>query len=174
MYFRGFSRALFHLPEKGAANHKNQAVNLVKKEGLRVQRKKTFLVVWISILTSPLWAQPGVPVLLKNSGLEVGLPAARSVSLLKPDISGQAELGMVDRAELGMVGRVELGMISGALLFRNSMVNGGGLYGSSYYIGCLGFFCKKELEIEKTTHLPLRVRLGSLEEVNRLEGKPGW
>jgi len=47
-------------------------------------------------------------------------------------------------------------------------------YGSGYYIGKLGYFCKKELQIEKTTHLPLRLRLGSLQEVNHLEGKPGW
>jgi hypothetical protein len=38
----------------------------------------------------------------------------------------------------------------------------------------MGFFCRKELELERSTHLPLRFRLGSLAEVNRLEGKPGW
>jgi hypothetical protein len=54
------------------------------------------------------------------------------------------------------------------------MINGGERYGGAYYIGGLGFFCKRELEIEKATHLPLRFRLGSLAENNRLEGKPGW
>ena len=162
MYFRGFSRALSLVFEKRAANHKNQAVNLVKKEGLCVQRKKTFLVVCISILTSPLWAQTGVPVLLKNNGLEVGEAGVKPVTLLYPvpisEGRGMGDYGLLNR---GYVFRLPVNVLYDS-------------YGSGYYMGNLGFFCRKEWQIEKTTHLPVRVRLGSLEEVNRLEGKPGW
>ena len=34
-----------------------------------------------------------------------------------------------------------------------------------------GWFCKAEWKLEKQTKLPLRIRLGSLQEANRLEGK---
>jgi hypothetical protein len=39
-----------------------------------------------------------------------------------------------------------------------------------YYIQS-GFFCKREWELEKTIHTPLRIRLGSLADCNALEGK---
>ncbi len=41
----------------------------------------------------------------------------------------------------------------------------------SYYTQHFGFFCKKELAVEKATRIPLRLRLGSLQQCNYLEGK---
>jgi len=42
---------------------------------------------------------------------------------------------------------------------------------SSYYWKELGFFCKVELKMEQRTHFPVKFRLGTVEYVDRLEGK---
>ena len=40
------------------------------------------------------------------------------------------------------------------------------------YISGLGFFCKKELQLDQLTPMPVRFRLGSMEYVNYMEQKP--
>lgn len=43
----------------------------------------------------------------------------------------------------------------------------------NFYNQHVGFFCKKEFQLQKLTNLPLFLRLGSKEYVDRLEQKPG-
>ena len=42
----------------------------------------------------------------------------------------------------------------------------------NYYTSKFGFFCQQELKFEKVTALPFKLRLGSVAEVDRMEGKP--
>lgn len=42
-----------------------------------------------------------------------------------------------------------------------------------FYAKNLSFFCKKELELQKI-HFPLSIRVGSLEQCNYMEQKPGY
>ncbi|HEX4850643.1 MAG TPA: hypothetical protein VFV08_07550 [Puia sp.] len=42
---------------------------------------------------------------------------------------------------------------------------------SDFYAQHLGYFCKKEWQFEKSSGIPFRFRLGSLDYCNHLEGK---
>src|SRR4030095_433221 len=42
---------------------------------------------------------------------------------------------------------------------------------ADFYSKNLGFFCRQEWKVEKVIAIPLRFRLGSVAEVDRLEGK---
>jgi hypothetical protein len=46
------------------------------------------------------------------------------------------------------------------------------LIAPSYYTQNFGFFCKKELQLEKITKIPFKFRLGSVQQCDWLEGKP--
>jgi hypothetical protein len=136
-----------------------------------MQRKKTFLVVCFSILTSSLWAQNAPPGVLKNGRLDPRIPS-KTVSLLLPP----AALPLVSSAQASRppstlpASTIAMPSIGAPMIATPPIA----APGSSYYLSHLGIFCKEELKIENTLRIPVRLRLGSLQEVNRLEGKPGW
>jgi hypothetical protein len=66
-----------------------------------------------------------------------------------------------------------INFFSGQNFFKNSLDFGQNpVLSGNFYFKQLSFFCRSELKIENAIALPLRFRLGSLEYVNFLEGKP--
>ncbi|HRH59772.1 MAG TPA: hypothetical protein PL045_04335 [Chitinophagaceae bacterium] len=41
----------------------------------------------------------------------------------------------------------------------------------NYYASQLGFFCKKEIQLQNAIRFPVKIRLGSVEYCDKLEGK---
>ena len=129
-----------------------------------MQRKKTFLVVCIVIIANHLWAQAPSSGLWKN-----GLPATLGATQNRLRTGLRLPENGIWLPESSLIfltaeGNVQAPEKAPLPPFR---IGGGG----DDYVSHLGFFCKRELEFEKTTRIPLRFRLGSLEECNRLEGK---
>lgn len=123
-----------------------------------MERKKTFIVVCISILLATRvsaqisdkkisWAL--IPV--KNGRIEF-LPLqvpAPAIPTIKP--RPVSPYGSADPS------RLPTSILSTVVLRED------------YYTCHFGFFCKQELQIEKSTHIPLRFRLGSLDYCNQME-----
>jgi hypothetical protein len=163
--------------KKAARCHKNQAVIYIKKERWGMQRKKSFVVVF-ALLVFALGSRAQTGVVWGPVQDLPGVPQAMPlVPLAAQGISANAQTGLAE--------------VEWKRLDLNKLIGGnpppqpyytpgstGSLPGASvssladdYYSCHFGFFCKKELEFEKTTHIPLRFRLGSLEQCNALEGK---
>jgi hypothetical protein len=126
--------------------HKNQAVNLQRNHHRTVQRFfKLFLVCSIA-LSANSYAQKQAQ--LSNTGLrpvnDMLLPANRDLMIAKDSLQNSVAIINPRRLEL---------------------------ISPQFYSRHVGFFCRKELQFEKATRVPLRFRLGSLEYVNRMEGK---
>jgi hypothetical protein len=168
MYIRGFAQTLFPISGKGRADRKNQAVNLRKKEGPTVKRKKTFLVVCLSILMVGTQAQQERPVPVEK------IVPGHLVFAKMPLLSG---LDLPAAASPHMLSGATASPTTPVPPFRATDIEtyypatGAAYTGSGSYYDQLGFFCKRELDIQKATHLPVFFRLGSLESCNKLEGK---
>jgi len=110
-----------------------------------MQRLKSFLVVCFSILlTDGLSAQNILPELKKGQ-----FGSFKPLPLPLPGQTGDQVSSFAQRPSPAPATPLEM----------------------DYYTRHFGFFCKQELQLEKAVHIPLRFRLGSLDECNRLEGK---
>ncbi len=126
--------------------NKNQAVNLHTIEIQMVQRMLKIVVVVMLMFPAKNFAQQK---LLSKDSLFIGKnPGVKNTlsclsATLKPITAYQTET-------------------------QKKVQN---IFPANLYTCNFGFFCRQELQFEKATKLPLKFRLGSLEYVNRMEGK---
>jgi hypothetical protein len=126
---------------------KNQAVNLRTNDIMKSQRVYQFLVVLLLILPGRNFSQQQMPLIAQK------IPhAPQSFPIF--NLYGTYYFQPFKK-------------IPGYNLNNDSIR----VINSNFYANHLGFFCRGELLFEKMTYVPLRFRLGSLDYVNRMEGK---
>ena len=120
-----------------------------------VQRLCSFLVVFLLMFNGKVFGQTGSVLVLEDSTYLL----FRSPKKI-PTFSVYPSTLNARQTYLGYVGSVYP---------KISIFN---LTSGKLYTDNLGFFCKKELQLDKITTVPIRFRLGSLEYVNWMEQKP--
>lgn len=68
-------------------------------------------------------------------------------------------------------GNIPVKKNSDSTRFTNNYVSPSMLISPTFYLGNLAFFCRQEIKFEKATKIPLKFRLGSVQQVDYLEGK---
>ena len=137
-------------------SHKNRAVNLHTIMKKRRKRKISFVVAYLILaLTVNLKAQQ--PSFKASEILPIKLELKEN-SLVNTSLFPTGNKSWSSSNRFFLTLPVRLNPIP-------KMIPG------DFYTRNFGFFCKKELEFEKSAHIPLHFRLGSLEYCNYLEGK---
>ena len=137
---------------------KNQAVNLHTNGRMKSQRAYQILVVFMLILPLRVLSQQQMPLFAQKT----------------PHIKSPGNFKVRENQNNS---HTSYPFISNELLRPFTLspfpfrMEGIEVINPNFTIQNLPFFCKKEFLFERSTSVPLRVRLGSLDYVNKLEGK---
>jgi hypothetical protein len=138
----------------------------------RLQRLSFFLVVWFTMISCLSgWGQNSSVIKPKNDFLGIPYPGAPVTKIYPGSPLYASQLTSFpssgDREQLGVSAQINRNPFKG---FSWEM-DGSYIQPANLYYLQSGFFCKREWEFEKATHIPFRFRLGSLAECNAMEGK---
>ncbi len=122
------------------------------------QRTYRFLVVLLLILPLKKFSQQQMPRIGQNSPYILNLPKNLQVDLETKMYSYTFNNNIPDKFPI-VTNHYSLSFHSIEIVQPE------------FYTSHLPFFCKEEFQFEKTTSIPLRIRLGSLDYVNKMEGK---
>ena len=146
-----------------------------------VQRLCCFLVVLLLMFPGEIFGQENC---LVNNGKDSiivtqppkivcsgdGWPGIKKIIHMKPEERMKLPINYETLADLEWEKQLQIDfvpikpLLTPFILFKPSILPS--------YTSHLGFFCKKEGQLDKITNVPVRLRLGSLEYVNWMEQKP--
>ncbi len=135
------------------------------------QRLCCFLVVFLLMFQGRIFGQES-PHLVQKKITEQQRIIQQSIKRL---ITGENRFNDVHVGTDGGISKFEkvnYTIVEGCYTFCGESAFSYYLFHVSPYSKESGFFCRKELQLDKTTKIPLRFRLGSLEYVNWMEQKP--
>ena len=134
---------------------KNQAVNLQTNGLMKSQRVYQILVVFMLILPARIFSQQQMPLFAQKIP-HINLPGNCKAN--KNYNNSYTNYPFINN-------EVARAITLSPFPFRMEVIK------TNFTTPNLPFFCKKEFQFEKSTSVPLRLRLGSLDYVNKLEGK---